>query len=65
MRRAPSASKAAKAALIGFETGVSGFLYVGCLLHLIVTAVILILLIKTLTAARHGKICVPPPRPVT
>jgi tellurite resistance protein len=47
------------------ETGVVGFLYVGYLLHLIVTGVVLILLIKTLAAARHGKICVPPPQPVT
>lgn len=47
------------------ETGVTGFLFIGYLLHLVVTGVILILLARTFAAARHGKICVPPPQPVT
>lgn len=41
------------------------FLYLGYLLHFIVTAVVVILLIKTFRAAQRGRICVPPAEPAT
>ena len=61
----PLAAMTVATLLMYEETQVVFFLYLGYLLHLVLTLVIVVLLAKTLGAARHGKICVPPPQPVT
>jgi tellurite resistance protein len=61
----PLAAMTVATLLMHEETGVALFLYLGYGLHAIVTFVIAVLLVRTFSAARVGKICVPPPQPVT
>lgn len=61
----PLAAMAVATLLMYEETQVPLFLYLGYLLHAVVTAVIIMLLVKTFDAARKGRICVPPAQPAT
>lgn len=61
----PLAAMTVATLLMYEETQVAFFRYLGYLLHSVLTAVIVMLLARTFGAARHGKICVPPPQPVT
>lgn len=61
----PLAAMTAATFLMYEETQAVFFRYLGYFLHLVVTAVVVILLVKTFAAAHQGKICVPPPQPVT